>query len=449
MKMLWYIAKKDLLQVLKDRNSFILLLIVPLMLITILGAALGNGFGESDDTAAFTVAVSNKDDGFIGDILIKALKAKNSNYTITIDKYNNTSQVKQQVDNGQAVAGLVIPAQTTKSINKAASDGLLRSNIIQLYIKPNNTDERATIVQQIVTNILNRQVDTLYTGSAAVKQVTNAVKQIQQGSSEQCDHDANTSSYNSGSANDTSTASNLCKSQKSVINAQAISKAVGNASPINNNIELVQLLTIGKVEKVNAFDRSLPGFAILFALFGLNTAAATILQEKDDGTFRRLLIAPVPRYALLGGKLIAQFVLTLLQLTLLFIAGYLIFQLNIGSWSAIALLLISTSFATTGLGMLLVSVVKTRRQLTPIVTLTTLVTSAIGGSWWPLWSEPQWMQQMAKVGITAWALEGLNGVMLFGKDLTAVRPDILGLLGYGLLCFLLALRLFRFQEKNA
>jgi ABC-2 type transport system permease protein len=208
-------------------------------------------------------------------------------------------------------------------------------------------------------------------------------------------------------------------------------------------------LTTGKVQEVSTLDRSLPGFAILFALFGLNTAAATILQEKDDGTFRRLLMAPVPRYALLGGKLIAQFVLTLLQLTLLFIAGHLIFHLNIGSWQAIALLIISTSFATTGLGMLLVSVVKTRRQLTPIVTLTTLVTSAIGGSWWPLWSEPQWMQQIAKVGVTAWALEGLNGVMLFGKDLAAIRPDILGLLGYGLICFLLALRLFHFQEKNA
>src|SRR5689334_2143656 len=214
MKMLWYIAKKDLLQVLKDRNSFILLLIVPLMLITILGAALGNGFGDSDDTATFTVAVSNKDDGLIGDTILKALQAKNSNYTITIDKYNNTSQVKQQVDNGQAVAGLVIPAQTTKNISSAASSGLLRSNIVQLYTSPNSTDERASIVQQLVTNIINRQVDTLYIGSAAVKQVTNAVKQIQQASPEQCDHDANTSSYNSGNTNNT-----LCKSLKSVINA--------------------------------------------------------------------------------------------------------------------------------------------------------------------------------------------------------------------------------------
>lgn len=54
-----------------------------------------------------------------------------------------------------------------------------------------------------------------------------------------------------------------------------------------------------------------PGYAVFFALFGINAAAATILQEKEDGTFRRLLIAPIQKYSLLGGKLLAQFILTL------------------------------------------------------------------------------------------------------------------------------------------
>ena len=71
------------------------------------------------------------------------------------------------------------------------------------------------------------------------------------------------------------------------------------------------------------------------------------------------------------------------------------------------------------------------------------------GAWWPLAIEPTWMQQIAKIGITAWAMEGLNGVMLSGKVLTEVLPDVLGLLGYGLICFLIALRFFRFQEKTA
>jgi ABC-2 type transport system permease protein len=59
------------------------------------------------------------------------------------------------------------------------------------------------------------------------------------------------------------------------------------------------------------------------------------------------------------------------------------------------------------------------------------------------------MQQIAKVGITAWAIEGLNGVMLAGKALTEVMPDVLGLLGYGLICFIIAMHFFRFQEKAA
>ena len=44
MKTLWYIAKKDLLQVLKDRNSLIFLFAVPLVLVAVIGLAFGNFF---------------------------------------------------------------------------------------------------------------------------------------------------------------------------------------------------------------------------------------------------------------------------------------------------------------------------------------------------------------------------------------------------------------------
>jgi ABC-2 type transport system permease protein len=109
----------------------------------------------------------------------------------------------------------------------------------------------------------------------------------------------------------------------------------------------------------------------------------------------------------------------------------------------------STSFAATGLGMLLVSVVRTRAQINTVVSLVVLVTSAIGGAWWPLFLEPTWLQQLAKIGITAWAMEGLNGSMILGKSFMDILTNILGLLAYGLICFLIALRLFRFQQKTA
>ncbi|MBE3561754.1 MAG: ABC transporter permease [Ktedonobacteraceae bacterium] len=420
MKTLWSIAKKDLLHVIRDRNVFILLLIVPLALITVMGAAFENTLDNESKPVEFTVAVNNQDSGYIGETIIKALQEKNDRFKITVSKHTSAAQVSQQVKDEKAVAGIVVLPDASSTLSEAASKGADPADVrglIQFYTRPNSTDERITITQQIVTGIVNRQADTLYTGNAAVRQVTAVCKQP----------------------------GNTCRAGS--INASAISKAVGQASPTSKNISLVELRATGSAPKTNAFDRSLPGFAVLFALFGLNTTAATILQEKEDGTFRRLLIAPVPRYALLGGKLLTQFLLTLLQLTILFTIGHFVFKLNTDSWQSIALLIISTSFATTGLGMLLVSLVKSRRQLTPVVTLTTLIASSIGGAWWPLWSEPQWMQQIAKIGITAWAIEGLNGVMIFGKSLAEVQFNILGLFGYGLICFLLALRLFRFQEQ--
>ena len=415
MKTIWYIAKKDLLQVLKDRNSFILLLAVPLVLIAVIGLAFGNIFGSGSSQITITVAVNNQDTGYVGTSIVEALKVNTGQLKISVNSYNSSGQVTDQVANNSNVnAGVVIPAGTTDKVNAAVQNGTTPKNLVQFYALPSNSDPRATIVQNIVTNVLTSEL----AGNSAVGQVYSVCNQP----------------------------GNHCA--PGTINPQAIASNVGHVSVVGGQ-SAVQALTAGKAVKINSFDQLVPGYAVFFALFGINAAAGTILQEKEDGTFRRLLIAPVQKYALLGGKLLAQFLLTLAQLAVLFVVGYFAFHLDIGSWPAVIALLICTSFATTGLGILLVSVVKSRRQLNPIVTLVVLITSAIGGAWWPLFLEPQWMQQFAKLGVTAWAMEGLNGVMILGKDFTQVMPDLLGLLAYGIICFVIAMRFFRFQEKTA
>ena len=413
MKNLWYIARKDLLQNLKDRNSFLLLLVMPMVLITVIGFAFGSFAGGGSIQIAIDVAVSNQDSGFLGKAIVQALHINTPSLKITVDSYSDPGKVKDQVANNSNVnAGVVIPANASNMLIAASSSGTLPKNIVQVYSLPGTSDTRPTIVQNIVTNVLTSQV----AGSTAVGQVYSV-----------CNRPGNHCAPGS-------------------INTQSIATAVGQAS-VTGGSAAVQSLTAGKAVQYNYFDQVVPGYAIFFALFGINAVAGTILQEKEDGTFRRLLIAPVKRYSLLGGKLLAQFILTLAQLTVLFIVGYFAFHLTVASWPGLIALLIGASFATTGLGILLVSVVKTRRQLNPVVTLVVLITSAIGGAWWPLFIEPTWMQNIAKIGITAWAMEGLNGVMIFGKDFLQVAPDLLGLLAYGLICFFIATRLFRFQEK--
>ena len=419
MRTAWYIAKKDLLQVFRDRASFIILLAVPLILILTVGFALGSLFGNDSSKIAIKVAVSNQDSGYVGKAIVDALKVDNSQLVITLSQYNNADRVSKDVADSKVDAGVVIPAGATDALVAASNNGQPSQNLVKFYTLPNNTQAPATITQQLVTSVINQLVTAQYAGSAAVKQVYGVCNQP----------------------------GNHC--EPSTVDAATIARIVGQASTDATKQAQVETLTAGQAFKAGTFDLVVPGYAIFFSLFSINAAAATILQEKEDGTFRRLLIAPVQKYALLGGKLLAQFLLTLLQLIVLFAIGYLFFHIHIGSWPAVILLLIGSSFAATGLGILLVSVVKTRRQLNPIVTLVTLITSAVGGAWWPLFIEPAWMQNIAKFGITAWAMEGLNGVMIFGKGFSDVLPDILGLLAYGVIAFLIAMRFFRFQERVA
>ena len=421
MKTVWYVAKKDLLQVVKDKNSFIFSLAVPFILILVMGAAFGGLFSSGSSATTVTVAISNQDKDVVGNTLVKALQINTKSLVVNMTQYNDPAQVKQRVaDNNVTVVGVVIPAGTTARLEQAARQGTPTQNLVQVYTLPSRNDPSGPIVQGIVGSVVGQMSTSFFAGSAAVRQVASVCQQP----------------------------GNHCAPGS--IDSAAIASSVGRASVSNDPTAQVAALNAGNAPtQLNMFDIVLPGYAIMFALFGIQSVAATILEEKEDGTLRRLMIAPIQKYALLGGKMLAQFIMTLGQVLILFIVGYFFFHLHVPSWPAILALLILTSFATTGLGILLVSIVKTRRQLPPIVTLVALISSAIGGAWWPLSYEPQWMQQIAKIGVTAWAMEGLNGVMLAGHTLTQIAPQLLGLFVYGLVCLLLGIRFFRFQPKSA
>jgi ABC-2 type transport system permease protein len=420
MKTIWYIAKKDLLQSVKDRGSIFFTLVMPMIFITVMGLALGNAFG-SNGPIQVTVAINNQDSGFVGQGVVKYLAVNTKTLQITLKNYSTPGQVTTAVaDTRSGVdAGVIIPAGTTDTLTSDVENHRPTNNLVRFYALPGTNNEPTLIAQQILNTIISSIVTSEYASGAAIGQVNQVCN----------------------------TPGNHCA--PATINTQAIAQAVGQAVIAAQQTSPVQALTAGQVVKVSSFDLYVPGYAIFFAMFSINTVAGTILQEKEDGTFRRLLIAPVRKYALLGGKLLAQFILTTTQLLILFAFGYVFFHIHLNDPLAVGLLLLGTSFGVTGLGILMVALVKSRRQLGPIVSIVTLVSSVISGIFFPSWLLPSWLQQFAHITLPAWASEGLNNVMIYGKDLAYVLPDILGLFAYGLICYIIALRLFRFQEKTA
>jgi ABC-2 type transport system permease protein len=398
MRKVWDVAVKDLRHLSRDRTALLMMFAVPLLLMGLLGAAFSGSLGSGTATI---LPVIDHDRGQSARALISALRRVPS---IRVQMHTDEAAVKKSVRDGDQVGALIIPQGFSSEMNAVHPHAR-----VTYYAVSNNNDTTAQVAQGAVEAVVQR----FAFGAITAGVVAQAQRQA------------------SGRVDGASVRRLTSEADRRLQTAPPAAVQTVNATG----------------RKFNAQDNTVPGYALMFALFALTAGAGSILEEKEAGTFRRLLIAPLPPYVLLGGKLLAQFLQTAVQLTVLFALGSILFKIDLGSsLPALALIIIGTSFAATGLGLILVSFIKSQRQLRPVTTLVVLSFSALGGSWWPISIEPTWMQSLSKVTLNSWAMQGFNGLMIFDKTLVQVLPDIGALFLYGLICFAIARRTFRFRE---
>ena len=75
------------------------------------------------------------------------------------------------------------------------------------------------------------------------------------------------------------------------------------------------------------------------------------LVVDRDGTSRRLLAAPLPRPALLAGKLLPYYLVNLLQVAVMFGVAHFLFGMALGQPVALLAVSLALAAAATGLGV--------------------------------------------------------------------------------------------------
>jgi ABC-2 type transport system permease protein len=199
-------------------------------------------------------------------------------------------------------------------------------------------------------------------------------------------------------------------------------------------------------ELPDAVEQNVPGYTIFGVFFIVSVLAGSILNEKEVGTFRRLMVAPLPRAALLLGKLLPYYLVNLIQVALMFAVGWLVFGMNLGNAPlALVIVTLATAAAATGLGLLVAALGKTERQISGISTLLALTLAAVGGMMVPVFVMPDFMQVVAKISPHYWALQGYQDVIVRGLGVKAVLPEAGVLLGFALAFYTVAVARFRFE----
>jgi ABC-2 type transport system permease protein len=184
------------------------------------------------------------------------------------------------------------------------------------------------------------------------------------------------------------------------------------------------------------------GQLIFFSFFTGANAMMTILQEAEEGTLARLFTTPTSRTTILAGKFLAVLLTVLLQGVILLTAGWLMFGIRWGEPGAMVLALLGQMAASVGLGVLLVSFIKTSRQAGPIFGGGLTVLGMLSGLFTTNIAMPASFNAIGNFTPQGWVLKAWK-LSLAGQSASELVVPFIVLAVMGLIMFAIGAGMFR------
>lgn len=225
------------------------------------------------------------------------------------------------------------------------------------------------------------------------------------------------------------------------------SSTASGDSLLSQVIRVESIQVAGQDVKSPAATRIVGGWAMQFLLFALSGAATALFYERDHGIFHRILAGPVGRAQILWSKFIYGVCIGLLQLTVLFIGGRILYGIDIEHHFGMLLLVCAfAAAACTAFGMLLAALTSSPEAASGLATFLILLMCAVGGAWFPVTLMPEVIQQFSKLTLVYWAMEGFAQVLWADATFLELLPT-LGILG-GMTAVVMAIAVWRFNRGN-
>jgi ABC-2 type transport system permease protein len=167
------------------------------------------------------------------------------------------------------------------------------------------------------------------------------------------------------------------------------------------------------------------GWAMQFLLFAVTASATALFREKEHGIFQRVLSAPVTRGDILWSKFLYGICLGLLQLLILFLAGQVLFGIEISPYlGRLVVVCVFAAAACTSFGMLIAAVSPTPESARGLSTFVILLMCAVGGAWFPVSFMPEFIQRFSRLTLVYWSMEGFSQVLWAHDTLAELLPTL-------------------------
>jgi ABC-2 type transport system permease protein len=371
------IAETNLRRLVRFRGNIFFLLLLPMLIILLLGAAFGSG-GKAQ------IGVAGAGTGRFAQQLVERLQAEQG---VHVSRYGSARSLAHAVSHGRLNAGVAIPSGYDESLRAG------RAVRLRYLGRPDTT---AREIESAVASAVGDQ-----------DAVLGATKLLR---------GAHGLGFEEAYRRTAAAAARLPRVGVEATNPD------GKPYPTS----------------LGRFENGASTQLILFMFVTSLTGAAALIETRRLGVSRRMLSTPTRVSTVLLGEALGRLFVVLVQAAIIVLGSALLFGVGWGDPLGTAAVVLAFALVGTGAGMLLGSALDDEQQAGPAALLAGLGLAAFGGSMVPLEVFPASARRLAHVTPHAWANDAFSQLLRHGGTLADVLGDVGVLLGFAAVLLTLA-----------
>ncbi len=398
--------RKELLILLRDRGGLAILFLMPMAMITIMALIQDAPFKDYQELKIPLLLV-NKDTGTLGRTIEVELK-KSKIFEINLAN-KSEEETKQIIKAGDFEIGIVIPSNATELLNSKVNT-FVSTKLSAVGLSDSAKKTTTTQDKELNLTILFAP-DTKKSFKVSI---ISSLKQFTSKLETQTLLDFFTKELNKDG-----------------------SKTTEN-SKIDDLVNFKELNTVETPEEalqLNSVQHNVPAWTIFGMFFIVISLAGSIIKERDDGSYTRLLTMPGSYLTIMMGKISAYLLVCIIQCFLMLMVGIFILPmfnlptLVIGNAiGAITSVAICCALAATGYGILVGTLFTTQQQSSTFGAVSIVILAALGGIWVPVYVMPESIRTLTEFSPLYWALSAFHKLFIGGGNIQTVLPYIAKLL---------------------
>ena len=237
--------------------------------------------------------------------------------------------------------------------------------------------------------------------------------------------------------------SNMVASQTSVSTQNAsiepsISHSLNN---FKDDISLHINRIYGNIKYIDFLVPAVLGMTVMMScMMGMG---ATIAGERETGELARLFMTPTSVSTVIGGKIASKLLIELVRALILIFMAIILFNVSIkGGILQTFIVLVIGALCFVGFGIMLSARTSTQEDYAQIVMPFSMPMMFVSGVFYPIETMPWIFQKIAYIFPLTYLNDAMRGIMLKGQTLGDVWLDLVILLGFTAVFFIIGVKRF-------